>query len=122
MTLKPMVMEFGVGTDIRGENYTKAAVRALENALRHNSISIADALGKRREDMQVKILIGVAKPDEVDAAAVAAVLPYGQAEVRVVEGGLDTPLESGEGAVVMANAGLTVYLDVDEDRNVGGTS
>ncbi len=117
-----MVMEFGVGTDIRGEDYTKAAVRALENALRHNSISIADALDKRREDMQVKILIGVAKPDEVDTAAVAAVLPYGQAEVRVVEGGLDTPLENKEGAVVMVNAGLTVYLDVDEDRNAGGAS
>lgn len=122
MALKPMVMEFGTGADIRGQDYTKAAVRALENALRHNSISIADALGMERTDMQIKILIGVAKPQEVDAAAVAAVLPYGQAEVTVVEGGLDTPLESGEGSVVMANAGLTVYLDVDEERLAGGAS
>jgi len=117
-----MVMEFGTGADIRGQDYTKAAVRALQNALRHNSISIADALGMERTDMRVKILIGVAKPQEVDAAAVAAVLPYGQAEVEVVEGGLDTPLESGEGLVVMANAGLTVYLDMDEERLTGGAS
>jgi len=122
MTLKPMVMEFGAGADIRGQDYTKAAVRALENALRHNSISIADALGMERTDMRVKILIGVAKPQEVDTSAVAAVLPYGQAEVTVVEDGLDTPLESGEGSVVMANAGLTVYLDMDDAHTERGAS
>ena len=33
MTMKRMVIEFGMGTDIRGGDYTKAAVRALRDAL-----------------------------------------------------------------------------------------
>ncbi len=119
MARKPMIMEFGSGTDIRGEDYTKAAKRAVDDALHHNSIAVADALGKAREDMQVDILIGVARPDAVDKAAVAAMLPYGQAQVEVVEGGLDTPLENKEGSVVLANAALTVYLDVDDDASGG---
>ena len=32
MTLKRMAIEIGMGTDIRGADYTKAAVRALRDA------------------------------------------------------------------------------------------
>ena len=44
MTMKRMVLEIGMGTDIRGADYTKAAVRALRDALWHNSLNIAAAL------------------------------------------------------------------------------
>lgn len=115
MALKSMVMEFGMGTDIRGGDYTKAAVRALEAALRHNSITFAQAFGLSGDDMVVKIQIGVAKPGEVDRAAVAAVLPYGKAEVIVEEGGMDIPQADGAGVTVLANAALTVYLDLPGD-------
>ena len=121
MAYKSMVMEFGMGTDILGGDYTKAAVRALEAALRQNSISFADAFGMSREEMLVKIAIGVAKPDQVDKEAVAAVLPYGTAEVTVEEGGMDTPRESGSGVTILANAALTVYLDVPDDQTHGDT-
>jgi uncharacterized protein (TIGR02058 family) len=117
MALKSMVMEFGTGTDIRGGDYTKAAVRALEAALRHNSITFAQAFGLTGDDMVVRIQIGVAKPDEVDKAAVAAVLPYGKADVIVEEGGMDTPQADGSGVTVLANAALTVYLDLPEDAS-----
>jgi uncharacterized protein (TIGR02058 family) len=115
MPLKSMVMEFGTGTDIRGGDYTKAAVRALEAALRQNSITFAQAFGLSGHDMIVRIQIGVAKPDEVDKAAVAAVLPYGTAEVIVEEGGMDTPQADGAGVTVLANAAVTVYLDLPGD-------
>ena len=35
------VLEIGMGTDIRGADYTKAAVRALRDALWHNSLNVA---------------------------------------------------------------------------------
>jgi uncharacterized protein (TIGR02058 family) len=117
MPLKSMVMEFGMGTDIRGGDYTKAAVRAVEAALRQNSITFAQAFGLSRDDMVVRIQIGVAKPGEVDRAAVAAVLPYGKAEVIVEEGGMDTPQADGAGVTVLANAALTVYLDLPGDAS-----
>ena len=46
MALKRVVLEIGMGTDIRGGDCTKAAARALRDALWHNSLTIAPALGK----------------------------------------------------------------------------
>jgi uncharacterized protein (TIGR02058 family) len=37
MALQRMVLQIGMGTDIRGADSTKAAVRALRDALWHNS-------------------------------------------------------------------------------------
>ena len=119
MALKSMLMQFGIGTDIRGGDYTKAAVRALEAALRQNAVAVAPAFGISKDDMHVKIVIGVAKPTQVDKEAVAAVLPYGKAEVTVEEGGLDTPLPDGSGATVLANAAATVFLDIPDDLTPG---
>lgn len=122
MALKRMALELGMGTDLRGEDYTKAAVRALEAALRQNALYVADAFGVPKDDMHVQIIIGVAKPDRVDTSAVAAVLPYGRATVTVEEGGMDTPRDNGPGVTVMANAAVVVYLDLPEDRNYGAAS
>jgi uncharacterized protein (TIGR02058 family) len=115
MALKRMAVEFGMGTDLRGEDYTRAAVRALRDALWHNSLTIADALGFPKEAMIVEVMIGVARPDAVDKAQVAAVLPYGSAKVSVVEGGLDVLKDDGEGRTVMANAAAIVYFDIAEE-------
>jgi uncharacterized protein (TIGR02058 family) len=40
-----MALEIGMSTDIRGADPTTAACRALRDALWHNSLSIAPALG-----------------------------------------------------------------------------
>ena len=113
MALKRMVVELGMGTDLRGSDYTKAAIRALKDALWHNSLTIAPALGKRPEDMHVKVLVGVPKPDLVDKAAVAGTLPYGTSSVEVVEGGLEIMNDEGTNLTVIANAAAVVYLDVE---------
>lgn len=116
MPLKRMVVELGMGTDIRGSDYTKAATRAVHNALRQNSLVIADAFGCSRDDMMVDIHIGVQKPEAVDEEAVAAMLPYGKGSVKIVEGGMDTPKDDGTPGTIMANAALVVYLDLPEGK------
>ena len=116
MAYKRMVMELGMGTDIRGSDYTKAATRAVHNALRQNSLVVADAFGKSRDEMRVDIHIGVQKPEAVDKKAVAAMLPYGEGSVEVVEGGMDTPKDDGTTGTIMANAALIVYLDLDDKQ------
>ena len=88
MAMKRMVLEIGMGTDIRGTDPTKAAVRALKDALWHNSLTIAKALDLDVDSMQVAVTIGVPQPDQVDKTAVLAVLPHGTGTVNVVEGGL----------------------------------
>jgi uncharacterized protein (TIGR02058 family) len=115
MAKKRMVVEMGMGTDLQGQDYTKAAVRALKDALWHNSLTIAPAFGFDREKMIIEVSIGVAKPDQVDKDVVKAVLPYGQASVDVVEGGLDILSDCKTKTTVIANAGGVVYLDFAED-------
>ncbi len=112
MPLKRMVLEIGMGTDIRGADYTKAAVRALRDALWHNSLSVADALGQHVDAMQVEVTIGVPHPELVDKAAVLAILPHGSGTVAVVEGGLEIPNDSGTNSTVIAHAAAVVWLDV----------
>lgn len=112
MALKRMVLEIGMGTDIRGSDDTKAAVRALRDALWHNSLGVADALGLPVDSMQVEVLIGVPNPDRVDRDAVLAVLPHGTGTVKVVEGGLRIPNPAGTDATIVAQAAAIVRLDV----------
>ncbi len=112
MALKRIVLEIGMGTDIRGIDYTKAAVRALRDALWHNSLGVANALGMDTDAMQVEVLIGVPKPDQVDTAQVLAVLPHGTGTVKVVEGGMEIPNDEGTGATVIASAAAIVRLDI----------
>jgi len=114
MTRKRLVVEMGRGNDLQGRDYTKAAVRALRDALHRNSLTVAPALGYPREAMEVDISIGVARPGEVDRDAVRAVLPYGRGSVEVVKGGLDVPADEGDGVTVVANAAAVVWLDIDD--------
>ena len=112
MALERVALEIGMGTDIRGGDYTKAAVRALRDALWHNSLTVAGALGKSSDDMQVEILIGVPQPDKVDHREVVKVLPHGTGMVRVLEGGLEIANEAGTDKTVIAQAAAIVRLDI----------
>ncbi len=114
MALKRVVLQIGMGTDIRGQDYTKAAIRALRDALWHNSLSVAGALGLPVDAMQVEVTIGVPRPERVDKAAVLAVLPHGTGTVTVVEGGLE--IANDNNTTVVANAAAVVRLDLPEGR------
>ena len=114
MARKRMVLEMGMGTDLQGQDYTKASIRALRDALWHNSLTVANAFSVPREQMDIEVTIGVSNPSQVDTAAVAEVLPYGNATVTAVSGGLDIPSEDGERVTVVANAAAVVYLDLPD--------
>ena len=112
MAKKRMVLEIGMGTDIRGGDSTKAACRALRDALWHNSLSIAPALGQPLDAMIVDVHIGEPRPETVDKAQVLAVLPHGGGTVTVTEGGLEIVNDAGTGSTVMASAAAIVRLDL----------
>lgn len=112
MTLKRVALEIGMGTDIRGGDCTKAAVRALRDALWHNSLTVAPALGQTADDMMVEVVVGVPRPDEVDTEAVNAVLPHGAGTVRIVMGGLEIANDAGSDTTVIAHAAAIVRLEL----------
>jgi uncharacterized protein (TIGR02058 family) len=110
---KRVILELGSGNDLHGGDYTKAAVRAVEDAIHHSSLSFVRSLGLDAAAMKVDVTIGVQRPDRVDPAAVKAALPHGRVSVKVVKGGLDVPdAERGDVAVI-ASAAVAVRLDLD---------
>lgn len=106
-----LLTEFGMGTSLRRQDYTQAARRALQDALWHNSINLAELYGKEKEDMQITVEIGVQQPDRVDTGALRDIFPYGQLTFVVVHGGLDVPRPNGLPTVI-ANVALSVALEL----------
>ena len=113
MAEQRVILELGSGNDLHGGDYTKAAVRAVEDAIHHSSLTFVRSLGLDASAMKVEVTIGVQRPERVDPAVVKAALPHGRVTVTVVKGGLDVPdAERGDVAVI-ASAAVAVRLDLD---------
>jgi len=112
MPLKRFILEMGAGNDLHGGDYTKAALRAVQDALHHSSLAFIRSLGLNAKEMQVEVTIGVQEPAKVDAAAVKASLPHGQVTVKVVKGGLDVPEEGNHDKAVIASAAVAVRFEM----------
>ncbi|HXZ01250.1 MAG TPA: Lin0512 family protein [Stellaceae bacterium] len=105
------ITEMGMGVDVHGRDATKAARRAVSDAIRHSSLGFFRMLGKTANDMVIDVTIGVPDPAAVDTAAVARELPYGTVTVAAVRGGLEVPAEQGGDAIIIANAAVIVSLE-----------
>jgi uncharacterized protein (TIGR02058 family) len=108
---KRLLTEFGMGTSLRRQDYTQAAVRALKDALWHNSINLAELFGVEKTAMILTVEIGVQQPERVDTSVLAEVFPYGQPSFSIVKGGLDVPRVDGGKPTVIANAAISVALE-----------
>ena len=109
-TPRRVILELGHGNDLHGGDYTKAALRAVQDALHHSSLTMLRSLEVKAADMLVDVTIGVQRPEAVDAARIAASLPHGQVTVKVVKGGLDVPDEERNDPAVIATAAIAVRL------------
>jgi uncharacterized protein (TIGR02058 family) len=108
MALKRIILEMGSGNDLHGGDYTKAALRAVQDS----SLSFIRTLGLDIKTMQVEVTIGVQQPDKVDIEAVRKSLPYGVVTARAVKGGLDVPEEGRHDKAVIASAAIAVRFDL----------
>jgi len=93
----PAFLEMGLGVDLVGEDMTKAARRAVREAIGRTSLpGIGQVVPEGdRAHMRVEVTVAVPRPEEVDRDAVAAKFPYGRVTVRPVAGGLRTPNGTG---------------------------
>lgn len=98
--MRPLLIEFGRGSSLRRQDYTQAATRALQDALWHNSINLAELFGKDKTDMVLDVDVGVQQPDQVDTEALAQIFPYGTPRFHVQHGGLDVPRPDGKPTVI----------------------
>ena len=100
MTLKRYLTEMGMGVDVHGKNYTKAATRA-----------VSDAISKTPDEMKITVKIGAPKPELVNKDDVAKALPFGKINVEITKGGLEIQNEFGEDAIIIANAAVIVFFE-----------
>jgi uncharacterized protein (TIGR02058 family) len=111
MALVRCVTEMGMGVDVHGLDYTRAAQRAVFDAIHHSSLGFQRLLGKTADDMQVDVTIGVPRPEKVDGKAVLSTLPHGEGHIKVVQGGLELLNEGGSDGTLIANAIIVVSVD-----------
>lgn len=112
MAARRIILEVGTGNDWHGGDYTKAAVRAVEDAIHHCSLTFVKSLNLDASNMLVEVMIGVQRPEQVDHAPVKATLPHGDVRVQVVPGGLDVPNQGADDITIIANAAIMVSIDV----------
>lgn len=88
------IIEFGLGMDFHGQDVTKAAVKAVKDAISKSCLcGLTEVLKLDDLDQQVKIMVTVAvsRPEEVKVEKIAECLPVGKAFVKAVTGGLTVP-------------------------------
>ena len=110
MSAVPYVLEFGMGVDLHGEDCTKAACRAVFDAVRHSSLPLLNEIRERGGTMLVDVTVAVPDPKSVDLEVVTAELPHGQISVQAVSGGLRVPGRE----TIIACASITVSAEYPE--------
>lgn len=113
MAKRRAILELGAGAALHGGDYTKAACRAVQDAIYHSSLTSVRSLGLDSRKMTVAVTIGVQVPAAVDPDAVKAVLPHGEVTVEVRHGGLDVPDPDNNDICVIASAAIDVRYDFD---------
>ncbi|WP_299874119.1 Lin0512 family protein [uncultured Cocleimonas sp.] len=116
MSLQRIILEMGTGNDLYGEDYTKAAIRAVQDALHHSSITLFRSMDFDRDEMQVEVTIGTQKPDLVNTDEVAAQIPFGSVKVNTIKGGLNIEDHVQETVTVIATAAIAARIDIPEGK------
>ena len=115
MSDQRFIIEMGMGNDLHGMDYQKAAARAIEDAIRHSTLPMFQSTGIAPDAMRVAVTVGVQDPAALDCAALTQGLPRGRAEVRAVLGGQNvTNPETGE-TLVIATAAVEAFLPYQGD-------
>lgn len=115
MTERRLIIEMGMGNDMYGQDYTKAAIRAVEDAIRHSSLPMFESLGLPHDLMRVDVTIGVQDPSSVRLADVEAHLPRGRARAKAVPGGLNVVNPELGTTCVIATAAVEAFVPDQSD-------
>jgi uncharacterized protein (TIGR02058 family) len=124
MDYRRYLVEVGTGVDLHGMDETKAAQRAVKDAISHSSmvglgsLFKYDKFSEMEEALMVDVTVAAPNPEKVDGEAVLSILPEGKRRITVVRGGLQFPAEktateARTHGIVMANACIVVLIDVD---------
>ncbi len=121
MALKKFVVEIGQGVDQHGQDPTKAARRAVADAISRSCLcGLVEIIGlKDLNQMEVEVLIACPYPEKVRVEEVLEAIPFGRKRIEVREGGMiargiyQPELGDRSDEILVANAAVTVFVDVE---------
>lgn len=130
MALKRFAIELGYAADLHGEDMTKAAVRAVRDAVSRICLcGIVEICGRDQfQGVHVHADVAVPNPDGVDRDAVLACIPIGEKTLTVTPGGMSVPgievpcFAPGVSNIVVACAALTVSIETDPGAGAAGSN
>ncbi len=117
---KKYIVEVGMGTDLHGQDVTKAGRKAVRDAISHSCLAGLQEILELQDldNVYVDVMIAAPIPEEVDRAAILSEIYFGHKNVEVVKGGMSIPTicveqfgDKNEDAVVVL-AGVTVSIDM----------
>lgn len=110
MSDQRFIIEMGMGNSLHGMDYQKAAERAIQDALRHSTLTLFCSTNLSTDQMRVQVTIGVQDPNQLDTTALAALLPRGKASVTAVKGGQNVVNPHADETHVIATAAIEAFL------------
>jgi uncharacterized protein (TIGR02058 family) len=124
MNYKRYLLEVGTGIDLHGRDETKAAQRAVKDAISHSSmvglgqLFKIDSFEELDKALLVDVTIAAPNPEKVNGDKVLNILPEGKRRISVVKGGMEFPVpgteeEAKTHEVVLVNCVIIVLVDVD---------
>jgi len=117
---KRFVIEFGMGLDQHGQDPTRAAIKAVKDAIANSCLAGVIDIARLSDvnEMRVEMHIACPHPERVDRDQVLAALPFGQKQLFVAEGGMiahglfQPELGDTTDEAFIANAAIIVWVDV----------
>ncbi|MHA1144784.1 MAG: Lin0512 family protein [Candidatus Helarchaeota archaeon] len=119
---KRFITQIGMGVDQHGHesNVTKAAIKAIKNAISNNCLQGLREIGGMTNPTQmiVEVRIAAPYPENINRSKVLRAIPFGRKELIVEKGGMiaygiEIPeLGDVNQEILVVNAAVTVYLDL----------
>jgi len=107
-----LVVELGMGVDLHGKDYTKAARRAVEDAIHRSSLLyLADAVqAGSLPKVRIDVTVASPRPEAVDGEAVLEALPFGEKSIQIVVGGMEVEHTEPD-HIIISNAAVLVTVE-----------
>ncbi len=121
-TLKKFITQIGSGIDQHGQDVTKAAQKAIKNAISNNClVGLTEICHLDRiEDFYVHVRVAVPYPEKINEKRLLKAVPFGNKELVIEKGGMLAPgvqipeLGDTSSEMIVANAAVTVLVKVDQ--------
>jgi len=119
---KTFIIQIGMGVDQHGQDVTKAAQKAIKNAIANNClVGLTDICHlKDLKDFYVHVQVAVPYPERINKKTLEKAIPFGNKEILVEKGGMVVQgiripeLGDTSNEMIIANAAVTVLVKANQ--------